>query len=433
MRAYCFPILFFSLLMLVLVAPYTGVLLWAWVTMMNPHQIAGGWIATFPLNSAAVVMLALGLLLHRESVLPPLSAQILISIVFLIWCLITTQLALSPYLSAARADLSFKNMIFGLVIAALTTSRIRCQALVWIFVLSYGYFGIKGGIFTILTRGAGNVIGPAGTGLEDRNALALVMLMTIPLANFLRITSSNRQVQLCLVGLMILHAVAVLGTYSRGGLIGLLFLGAYFWWTSPRKLTVAACAMMTGLIGWSVLPDRWFERMSSVQAADSDASFEGRVDAWHFAFNAASSRLTGVGFSGTEDPIVFHAYMPITSATENRGRAAHSIYFQVLGDHGFIGLGLFLAMLAAAWRSAGRLLRIGREHDPWFRELGTSFRLMLTAYCITGAALSMAYDSSIFCLLGLIAAAARLRSQEHGRNEAGARRPRRGMGMGQQH
>lgn len=408
MRAYLFPAFFLALVALVLAAPYTGVLLWAWVTMMNPHQIAGGWFSTFPLNSLVVGVLALGLLLHREPALPPFNGLTVAIVAFMAWSVVTTFFALSPEVTAARANLSIKNMIFGLVVAATARSRVRCQALLWVFVLSYGYFGVKGGMFTILTGGSGNVVGPARTTIEDRNALALVMLMTIPLAHFLYRTSANRLARLGLLGLMLLNAVAVMGTYSRGGMIGAAALGVYFWWTSARKLTVAACALAVGLVGWSVLPDRWFERMSSVQEAEADTSFQGRQDAWRFARNAASSRLVGVGFSGTEDRRVFELYLPDPVATFGRGRAAHSIYFQVMGDHGFIGLGLFLAILLLAWRTAGRLSKVGGEDGAWFAELGKMARVALATYGVVGAALSMAYDASIFGLLGVLCAAARL-------------------------
>ena len=52
MRAVFVPMLFFGLVALVMAAPYTGVLLWTWITMMNPHQMTGGWFATFALNSS---------------------------------------------------------------------------------------------------------------------------------------------------------------------------------------------------------------------------------------------------------------------------------------------------------------------------------------------------------------------------------------------
>ena len=413
MRALLFPPLFFFLLALILVSPYAGVLIWGWVTMMNPHQLAGGWISTFSVNSAAVALLVLALFIHREPFIPPANALTILIFVFMIWCVITTANALSPAISANRADLSFKNMIFGVAVAATTRNRVRCQAMVWVFVLSYGFFGVKGGGFTLSTGGAGEVVGPARSSLEDRNHLAVVMLMTIPLANYLRLTSANHMARAGLVLLMLLSAVAVLGTFSRGGLIGLSFLGAYFWWSSPHKKLATIGILAIAWITWTVMPPRWFDRMSTIEtAADTDTSFQGRLDAWHFAYNAASARLLGVGFSGTEDADVFRTYAPDATVTVGRGRAAHSIFFQVLGDHGFIGLALFCAILIAAWRTAGRLSKVAGAENEWIRQFGKAARLALAAYCVASAALSFAYDSSIYCLLGLLSAMTRLASKE---------------------
>jgi len=412
MRALLFPLLFFFLLALILVSPYAGVLIWGWVTMMNPHQLAGGWISTFPVNSAAVALLVVALFLHQEPFIPPANALTILIFVFMIWCVVTTANALSPAISANRADLSFKNMMFGIAVAAMTRSRVRCQAMVWVFVLSYAFFGVKGGGFTLSTGGAGEVVGPGRTSIADRNHLAVVMLMTIPLANYLRLTSANRVVRVGLVLLLLLNAVSVLGTFSRGGLIGLSFLGAYFWWSSPHKRLVTVGFLAIAWITWTVMPPQWFDRMSTIEtAADTDTSFQGRLDAWHFAYNAASARLTGVGFSGTEDGSVFRAFMP-NARVVSEGLAAHSIFFQVLGDHGFIGLALFCAILIAAWRTAGRLSKVAGAENEWIRQFGKAARLALAAYCVASAALSFAYDSSIYCLLGLLSAMTRLASKE---------------------
>lgn len=412
MRAYLFPLLFLAPLLIVPAVPYVGVLLWAWVTLMNPHQIAGGWISTFPINQVVVGLLGCSLLLHREPLQPFVDGLTTVIILFMGWTVVTTLTALSPEISAARADLSLKSMLFGLVVAITTTNRVRFRALLWIYVISLGYFGAKGGMFTIVTGGAGNVVGPPNSTIEDRNTLALALLTTIPLAYYLYATAANRWVRIGLVALIILNAVAVLGTYSRGGTIGLAFLACYFWLKSTQKVVIAVAAIAIGLVGWSVLPDRWFERIASVREAEADASFQGRQDAWQFAINAASDRLLGVGFSGTEDLIVFQLHMPEAVATVDRGRAAHSIYFQVLGDHGFIGLGLYLTILVLAWRAAGRLAKTRSVDGEWAANFGKMGRVALGTYCVSGAALSMAYDSTLFSLLGLLSAGSRLAAEK---------------------
>src|SRR5690348_8980946 len=99
MRAYIFPSLFILPFLMVPLAPYTGVLLWAWITFMNPHQIAGGWVSTIPINMAVVSILAVALALHRERVVPFIDPLIVAIILFVAWTVLTTMDALSPAVS----------------------------------------------------------------------------------------------------------------------------------------------------------------------------------------------------------------------------------------------------------------------------------------------------------------------------------------------
>lgn len=51
--------------------------------------------------------------------------------------------------------------------------------------------------------------------------------------------------------------------------------------------------------------------------------------------------------------------------------AAHSIYFQVLGDQGFAGLAIFLLILASAWRNASVVVRATRDREEWHWARGS--------------------------------------------------------------
>jgi hypothetical protein len=63
--------------------------------------------------------------------------------------------------------------------------------------------------------------------------------------------------------------------------------------------------------------------------------------------------IVGAGFD-LANPILFEIYSEVPG-TEFYG--PHSIYFQVLGEHGFVGLGLFLALGLATWRRSNKLTR----------------------------------------------------------------------------
>ena len=62
------------------------------------------------------------------------------------------------------------------------------------------------------------------------------------------------------------------------------------------------------------------------------------------AFSAAASTST--------EPAVFAIYAPDPTDVH----AAHSIYFQVLGEHGFVGLGLYLLLGVLTWRDAAWII-----------------------------------------------------------------------------
>ena len=203
---------------------------------------------------------------------------------------------------------------------------------------------------------------------------------------------------------MFLTVIAVLGTYSRGGLIGLVVMGGYFWLQSKQKIFFALFAVVIVIVGIQVLPKAWTERMDSIStAADDDQSFQGRVQSWHFAMNVAAARpLVGAGFSGTENGFIFAQYLG--DPTIVRGRAAHSIYFQVLGDHGFVGLAIYLALWAAAWMQIRAIKRRTRG-DPqlaWAYDLTAMLQVSLVSYMVAGAALSMAYYDMLYIIFGVL-------------------------------
>lgn len=131
----------------------------------------------------------------------------------------------------------------------------------------------------------------------------------------------------------------------------------------------------------------------------------GRINAWLMAFNLAKDRFFGGGYS-VYNPITFARYAPNPLDVH----AAHSIYFQVLGEHGFIGLALFIVLWVTVWRWAGWLRRNGRAtpETSWVADLGALTQVSLVGYAVGGAFLSLAYFDLPYNLLVLVVVARRL-------------------------
>ncbi|WP_207479388.1 putative O-glycosylation ligase, exosortase A system-associated [Arenibaculum pallidiluteum] len=395
-----------ALAALALAHPFAGVLAWVWLSLNNPHQLGWGIAGTLPLNQLMVAVTALGWLISRDRKALPNEAFTWLVVLFIGWMTLCAQLSLAPERSAHWWDLNTKALLLILFVLGLTTKPVRIVALTWMLVLSLAYFGVKGGLWTILTGAGGMVLGPPNTKIEDRNHLALALVMTLPLMHFLRAHARHPMVRHGLAAAMALSALAILGSFSRGGFLAMLGMAGFLWLKSRHKFVTAVAAVLVLAAGLAIMPDRWFERMDTLKSAQQDDSFTGRLEAWQFAFNAAVDRpLVGAGLGATEDARIFARYNPDSLiASEGRGLASHSIYFQVLGDQGFVGLGLFLAILLVIWRDARRAVRLAQDRPElaWARDLGRMCQVSLLGYMIGGAALSLAYYDGFF-LVGAIA------------------------------
>jgi hypothetical protein len=108
--------------------------------------------------------------------------------------------------------------------------------------------------------------------------------------------------------------------------------------------------------------------------------------AWEFAINAARNSVFGVGFEGF------------------RGYDAHSIYFEVLGEHGWIGLTLFLSLLAMTWMKSNAVIRVAKRQPEtlWARDLAAMIQVTLIAYMTAGAFLGLAYFDYFYHLMVVV-------------------------------
>ena len=205
-------------------------------------------------------------------------------VIFLAWMTFSSFFAYDPAFSWPYWDRTWKTFLLGLVIAVTATSRTRIYALVWIVVISLFYYGVKGGIFTILTGGHYHVFGPSGTIISDNNQLAVALLMTIPFAAFLRSQVADRRIALLLLAGIALVIVAIVGTYSRGALIGLGALGLFMLLRVRNRFAYLALGGIVLLFILNFMPAHFFHRADTIATATQDSSFEGRVYSWRVAF-----------------------------------------------------------------------------------------------------------------------------------------------------
>jgi probable O-glycosylation ligase (exosortase A-associated) len=225
--------------------------------------------------------------------------------------------------------------------------------------------------------------------------------MALPLANYLRTQSRVWPIKLILGCGILLTLVSIIGSYSRGALIALGVLAIAVFLRTRRKFLYLGLALGFGALVLNFMPQEFWDRANTIQSSDTDASFQDRVMSWHVAYDYARDHFPfGAGFYGPQLKGVYNAYFPGASP-----HAAHSIYFQVLGENGFVGLAIYLALLLGTFLKSASIMRQtrGRPELRWCYELARMIQLSLLCFCVGGAALSMAYyDVFIVCAALLV-------------------------------
>jgi probable O-glycosylation ligase (exosortase A-associated) len=380
--------------------PFAGVLLWAWFNLQSPHEVVYGMVQSLPLNLIIAITTLGALLISRERKLPPVTAVSILMVAFLAWMTFNSFFAYAPDWSWQFWSRTWKTFLFGLVVAATATSRERLYALSWVAVISLFYYGVKGGMFTIVTGGNYHVFGPADTIIGDNNSLAVALLMVLPLAEFLRGEIKNKWLARGLVLGMVLTVVAVAGTYSRGAMLGLGALALLMLLRTRKKVIYIALALIVAIFVLKFMPSGFFQRMDTIGTASQDASFNGRLISWRVAALYATDHFPfGAGFYAPQLAPIYHHYFPHEAVL-----AAHSIYFQVLGEHGFIGLALYVLLIVAAFLLNLQIIRGARKVPElyWAKDLGVALQASLLVFCVSGALLSMAYYDLFIVEVGML-------------------------------
>lgn len=414
-------IIIYGSMPLILRKPFIGVLIWYWLSLMNPHRIS--WtLMNQPFAEMIVLTWLFGLLIaQNEKKQIPVSPITITLGLFWFWMLITTFFAFYPDLAWRRWDLVWKIMLTTYLAILMLNSKERILALTFVVTFSIGFYGFKGGYFTLITGGVHRVWGPTGSFIADNNEIGLALIMTIPLLFYIRSLVTPKIAKHALLLGVILCFFAILGTQSRGAFVGVIAMGLFLAMKSQNKIAYLFIIFLLAPAGFIFMPEVWHERMSSIDDFESDASAMGRITAWKMAYNLALHEPFGGGFD-TFRPSVYLMYLPGAGAS---GTDAHSIYFEVLGEHGFIGLGLFLCLGIFALLTCGRIIRKTRG-DPdmlWMKNLAAMIQVSLVGYAVCGAFLGLAYFDYYYAIIAIVVGMAFVHEQYEKREISVASKP----------
>lgn len=403
-----------------LFSPVFSLYLYTYVTYMAPHTVFYGPGMTLPMAmiTGACAMLTWAALDKKD--FTKLSWCFYLLIIWLIWVCITFQFFKGdPYNAYFKFDFATKILAFSMLATLMLTTRQRVEGFIVILCVAVGFYIGRGLVVTALTGGGGlSVTGNKSTPLGDRNYFATAVWMLVPLMLWLSSHSclfpKGKILKMAAFGYVAAGIMTIVGTQSRGAMLGAPIFFGFIFLQTKRKLTLIIIGALAIGVGLAAAPAEWFERMNTVQNYEEDKSANSRFNSWTFGWEfALKNPIFGGGFrvfTLNIDPI------------EDRWLDAHSIYFEVLAEHGFPGLALFLLILAALFFNGLHIAKVCKPYPElgWAGDLGRKLSLSITLYAACGALLSLAFHPILYDFFALSIA---LRHLVHRRIDAIAHQP----------
>jgi len=377
-----------------LARPFYGILLWTILAFLNPQSALFYWHAadSFPWAVAVAVPTVLGFAMFTS--------------------LISTHTPIFVHHAAdtwLRWNFVSKVLFMTVITIAIVDTFERLRIFVLVIAGCFGYFILKALPFMIMTGGAFRLYGPEYSMISDNNDLGLALNMTLPLFFFLAQTEPRRWTRWLCGFLFVITIPAIFFTYSRGALVGLIVVLTMMLLRSKRRILLIPVLALGVVVAVLFAPAAWKERMDPTRPDAVDASARSRLNAWTYAWNLSKDYpVAGGGFSTFTDQL-FDIYAPNTRDIHG----PHSIYFQVLAEHGFVGLALYLALFVSCFAAIYRILK-------WSKLLGNDLTasyanmlgLSMVGFMISGIFLGRAYFDYFFAIVACLAVLERLCRRE---------------------
>jgi probable O-glycosylation ligase (exosortase A-associated) len=389
----------FALVPMMFKRPAIGALVFMWLSIMNPHRLAYGPAHDFPFAAMVAGITLISTFISKEPRRYPVMPVTVLLIAFATWTTLTSFFALLPSLVWVEWNRVMKTFLMVIITILVINDEKDLKKLIWILAFSLGFFGLKGGLFTLASGGSYRVLGPEGSYIAENNSLALAFVMTIPILWYLRMQATKPWIKHGLTALAVFTAISAAGSYSRGAMLAGICMMGFLWLKSRNKVGTGVILLLIIPIVLLAMPEQWQQRMATIDNYQQDGSALGRINAWYFAMAVAKSHLFGGGFWAFQ-PVLFRLYAP----NPMDFHVAHSIYFQVLGEHGYIGLAIFLALIAAAWRTASGIIKTVKDVPElkWSSDLAAMCQVSMIGYLVGGAFLSLAYYDYFYYVIAAL-------------------------------
>ena len=403
-----------SLVVLGCAAPFVMGLAYMWVDLFRPHDVypALAQLLPFSLTTALLTISAYLVLDRRDP--PRLGLLTALLVVWAGWITLTTTWALFPTSAWWKWDWAFKTILFTTLLPFLFRSRIQMEAALLVILCCIASNVLP---FAIKSAISGGGYGRA-LGLMDNNGvwggegstLGTYAFVCLPLVAYLQrhslLAPARSWMRWVYLAAPAIAVIGAFGTFARAALVACFVWAALAWWQSRRKLMVGIMMAVAAVAVVPLMGDAWLARISTALEPRQEQSANTRLLVWAWTIDLANSHPAGAGF-------VAYLGNRLVTRDENgqeiveEGRAFHSIYFEVLGEHGWIGLAIFLAIFAVFFLDMQRIRRQVRARPDleWLGDLARALSHCVLIFMAGSAFIGIAFQPLHYYLFALAVSA----------------------------
>ncbi len=403
--------------------PFLFVLAYAYIDIVAPQKVSWGFLQVIPISLLAFMgaVTAWAVAENKDGI--RFSPRQCVLLLLLIYCGLSTRTADFPEEALVKWDWVWKALVFAMFLPLTLRTRLRIEALTLIMVLSVGVIVIGGGIKT-LAGGGGygelKLLVNDNTGLYEGSIISTVAVCVMPLALWLArfgtIFKPGWLVWLFALGICFACLLMPVGTQARTGLICVAVLVVMMLRSVKRRMLYIGVMGALALIAVPLLPQSFTERMNTIRNHQSDQSASTRVAVWQWTIEYAKTHPFGGGFEAYRQNVLSYDTVQAENAGDNntaietqrieeRGRAYHSSYFEMLGEQGYPGLALWLLLHILGVVHMEVIRRTyAKDTSPelgWVTPLADALQQAQIVYLFGGAFVGIAFQPFCYMLVGL--------------------------------
>ncbi|HVW70809.1 MAG TPA: putative O-glycosylation ligase, exosortase A system-associated [Steroidobacteraceae bacterium] len=387
--------LFFSVAIL-------GALIWAmasaegaiialnWICFQRPQDFSDWW-AGAPIFQIALAIAIVSNVV-RGKFRPRVPGLLVVYYCLIVWIILSAAFAFDTDHAWDFCKMYLPSMIVTPFVMYSTINDLELlKRVMWVAAGSLGLNAFK--VAVALSLHGGYHITEAVTGfVGDNNGFGLVLCLVVPILIGLKGTLPPKKwMHRGLTAVIVGASLCIIYTESRGALITLSIIVLLKSMMSKHAVRNTCIALGIAVLGYLIVPSQFFERLSTLKDVSADASAMGRIENWGLAWNEAKEfPFLGVGPDN-------HLLYNHARGASVHIRVAHSTYFEVLGENGFVGLAWYLmflftgiGVLMSTWARAARAC-VEHPELTWTRDLASWMTCAAIGYVVGSAFLNMLY------------------------------------------